>query len=102
MNSNCCLQIEPSIIAEMEFQRPKRDRDINTSTDKHSSQVKRSNIPPPPSDAEEVLLTGLKKVMPTAVIVSSVAPMECSVSQHSTPVRESQRGSGSVVMIVAN
>ena len=87
MNSICCLQIEPSIIAETEFQRPKRGRDINTSTDRQSSQPKKSNIPPPPSDAEEVFLTGLKEVMPTAVIFSSVAPMECSVSQHSTPVR---------------
>lgn len=83
------MQIEPSIIVDIEFQRPKRGRDIGTpsATDRQSLPKKR-NIPPPPSNAREVFLSGLKKVMPKAVIFSSVAPLALSNMTHSIPVRK--------------
>ena len=36
----------------------------------------KSTICPPTDEAKEVFLAGLKKVMPTAVVFSSVAPLE--------------------------
>ena len=67
------LQIEPSLITSVQFQRPKWGRDVGVSLERPPNK---STICPPTDEAKEAFLAGLKKVMPTAVVFSSVAPLE--------------------------
>ena len=67
------LQMQPSVITSVQFQRPKWGRDVGVSLER---PPKKSTICPPTDEAKEAFLAGLKKVMPTAVVFSSVGPLE--------------------------
>lgn len=65
--------MQPSVITSVQFQRPKWGRDVGVSLER---PPKKSTICPPTDEAKEAFLAGLKKVMPTAVVFSSVGPLE--------------------------
>ena len=67
------IQIEPSLISSVQFQWPKRGRDVGVSSER---PPKKSTICPQTDEAKEAFMAGLKKVMPTAVVFTSVAPLE--------------------------
>ena len=67
------IQIKPSLISSVQFQQPKWGRDVGVSLEK---PPKKSTICPQTDEAKEAFMAGLKKVMPTAVVFTSVAPLE--------------------------
>ena len=66
------------MISSVQFQWPKRGRDVGVSSER---PPKKSTICPPTDEAKEAFLAGLKKVMPTAVVFSFVAPLERLATQ---------------------
>ena len=79
------FQITPSVVAKIDFRRPKRIAD-ETPTDtrppkRHSGQQI--------SDIEEDrLFTGLKAIAPTAAVLSSIMPIESATSTSMSTVRK--------------
>ena len=65
-------QVEPSLVVDMQFQRPKRLKD------KRETPAKRAKLgrtaTPHSSEIEETFLKELEKMSPPAVLLSSVKP----------------------------
>ena len=78
------LQIEPSVIADIQFQCPKQGRDIGVLTER---PLKKTTIHPPSDEAKEIFQAGLKRVMPVVVVFSSVAPLQ-QLATRSSVVRK--------------
>jgi len=88
------LQIEPSIIVDIEFQRPKHGRDIGTpsATDRQCQLKMRTFLHHQAMPCRKVLLSGLKKVIPIAqgCHFSSVAPLVLSNTKWSPHIQRCQ------------
>ena len=78
------LQNEPSLIAAIQFQQPKQGRDVGVLTER---PPKKTTIHPPSDKAKEAFLAGLKRVMPAAIVFSSVAPLQ-QLATRSSVVRK--------------
>lgn len=81
------MQVEPSLIVDIKFQRPKRGRDVGTCQGEASAKpTKTPKLKPHTQEAENGFLRGLESILPSAVFFSSHQP-NCNTSSSSdTPI----------------
>ena len=75
------FQIEPSLVVNIQFQRPKRGRDVGETSSRSGKVLK---CKPHSTALEEMFLRELQQISPSAAVFTSLAPLSKTVPP--TPV----------------
>ena len=81
------MQVEPSLIVDIKFHRPKRERDVGTSQGEASAKPRKPpKLKPHMQKAENWFLKGLENILPFVVLFSSHQPNRNTSSSSDTTI----------------